>query len=159
MKKALAYVEEHEADEAKALIDKQFTELTGSPFDYRTAGYLITCKIWIRPEEAREITRDDGTKATLWLPEISREQDKLTSVAALVVDRGPVAYKGEDRHGVPRYPIGPWCRVGDWIMIPRQSSFLFQYKGVAMATLTDDKVMGILKDPRDVSPIYVAPRI
>ena len=69
------------------------------------------------------------------------------------------AYKGEDRHGVPRYPNGPWCRVGDWIMIPRQSSFLFQYKGVAMATLTDDKVMGILKDPRDVSPIYVAPRI
>lgn len=155
----LPYVEAHEADDARALIDKQFMELTGAPFGFRPAGYMIVAKVWIRPEEAKVITREDGSTATLWLPDVSRDQDKLTSVAALVCALGPDAYKGENRDGTARFPYGPWCRQADWICIPRHSSFLFQYKGVAMAMLPDDKVLGVVQDPTDVSPIYVGNKI
>ena len=155
----LPYVEPHEVGSAQKLIDAQFTTMTGAPFGFRPAGYMLVAKIWVRPEESKIIKRDDGTEATLWNSDISRDQDKLSSVSALVCALGPDCYKGENRDGTPRFPYGPWCRVGDWIVLARYSSFLFQYKGVAMAMLNDDKVLGIVQDPTDVSPIYVAPRI
>ena len=45
------------------------------------------------------------------------------------------------------------------MVIPRHSSFLFNYRGVAMAMFSDDKVMAIIEDPRDITALYVAPKI
>lgn len=156
---ALPYVEEHEVDEARALIDKQFVELTGKPFGFRPAGYMIAVKIYIRPEEAKVIKRDDGTEVTWWNPPVSQQQDKFDSVSALVCAVGPQAYKGFNPDGTPRYPEGPWCRTADWVVIPRQSSFLCRYNGVTMAILPDDKVIGVIQDPAEVTAEYLAPRI
>ena len=153
------YVEENEVKEATDLINKQFVEMTGKPFGFRPAGYMIATKVWVRPEESKIITRDDGSKVTFWNPEVSRNEDKLSSVAALVCAVGPQAYTGENSDGTDRFPAGPWCRVGDWVVIPRQNSFLCQYNGIAMAILPDDKIIGVIQDPKDVTPIYIAPRI
>jgi co-chaperonin GroES (HSP10) len=141
----LSNIEPHEEEIAHNLIHEHFIEMTGKPFEMRPAGYLVAVKIYIRPEELKTITQDDGTEVTLYLPDTVRAEDKYSSVAALVCGVGPEAYQGEKFER-----SGPWCKVGDWIMIPRYESTMVSFRGVAMALLPDDRVMAVIPGPEDV---------
>lgn len=143
---SMSNIEPHEEDMAKDLINQHFIEMTGMPFDMRPAGYLVAVKIYVRPEELKTITQDDGTEVTLYLPDTVRAEDKYSSVSALVCAVGPEAYQGEKFER-----SGPWCKVGDWILIPRYESTMVSYRGVAMALLPDDRVMAVIAGPEDVS--------
>lgn len=142
---SMSNIEPHEEELAKQFIDEQFMEMTGQPFDMRPAGYLVAVKIYIRPEELRTIKKEDGTEVTLYLPDTVRAEDKFSSVSALVCAVGPEAYQGEKFER-----SGPWCKVGDWILIPRYESTMVSYRGVAMALLPDDRVMAVITGPEDV---------
>lgn len=155
-KKGLSYIEDGEVAAAKKLIDTQFAQLTGKGFGYRVAGYYLICKIYVRPEDVRSGKRDDGTEYKLYLPDQTRDRDKFQSCSALVCGIGPQAFTGYDIHGHPRFPGGPACRIGDWIAIPRQQSFMLAYRGVAMAQIPDDMVLGVIEAPTDVAPITQA---
>jgi co-chaperonin GroES (HSP10) len=141
----MSNIEPHEEELAKQFIDEQFVEMTGQPFDMRPAGYLVAVKIYIRPEELKTIKKEDGTEVTLYLPATVRAEDKFSSVSALVCAVGPEAYQGEKFER-----SGPWCKVGDWILIPRYESTMVSYRGVAMALLPDDRVMAVITGPEDV---------
>jgi co-chaperonin GroES (HSP10) len=143
---SMSNIEPHEEALAKQFIDEQFVQMTGQPFDMRPAGYLVAVKIYIRPEELKTITREDGTEVTLYLPDTVRAEDKYSSVSALVCAVGPEAYQGEKFER-----SGPWCKVGDWILIPRYESTMVSYRGVAMALLPDDRVMAVITGPDDVA--------
>jgi co-chaperonin GroES (HSP10) len=143
--KPMSNIEVHEEDEARSLIDKHFIEMTGRPFDMKPAGYLVAVKIYVRPEELKTITQADGTEVTLYLPDTVRSEDKYSSVSALVCAVGPEAYQGEKFER-----SGPWCKPGDWILIPRYESTMVSYRGVAMALLPDDRVMAVIDGPDDV---------
>lgn len=146
-----SYIEEHEEEEAKRLIDEEFTKLTGGPCTLRPTGYMILVKIWISPDEMKTITRDDGTQVTLWTPKITQDQDKYRSTSALVVAMGQDAYKGTNPDGTPRY-LHPWCKVGDWVVIPRYECYQIMFKGtVAMGLLPDDRILTVCEDPADVA--------
>lgn len=142
---SMSNIEPHEEALAKQFIDEQFIEMTGQPFDMRPAGYLVAVKIYIRPEELKTIKKEDGTEVTLYLPDTVRAEDKFSSVSALVCAVGPEAYQGEKFER-----SGPWCKVGDWILIPRYESTMVSYRGVAMALLPDDRVMAVIAGPEDV---------
>ena len=142
---SMSNIEPHEEELAKQFIDEQFIEMTGQPFDMRPAGYLVAVKIYIRPEELKTIKKEDGTEVTLYLPDTVRAEDKFSSVSALVCAVGPEAYQGEKFER-----SGPWCKVGDWILIPRYESTMVAYRGVAMALLPDDRVMAVITGPEDV---------
>jgi co-chaperonin GroES (HSP10) len=105
----------------------------------------VAVKIYIRPEELKTIKKEDGTEVTLYLPDTVRAEDKFSSVSALVCAVGPEAYQGEKFER-----SGPWCKVGDWILIPRYESTMVSYRGVAMALLRDDSVMAVITGPEDV---------
>lgn len=156
---ALSYIEPHEEAEARALINAQFVTLTGKALGFRPAGYFILCKIYVSPDEMMEVEMPDGSKKVLYTAPVTQQQDVLKNVSALVCAVGPEAYKGLNPDGTTRFPYGPWCKISDFIAIPRASSFIFNYRGVAMAILPDDKILGVIEDPRDVSEIYVAPKI
>lgn len=141
----LSLIEPHEEQLAKDLVDMQFRQMTGKPFDMRPAGYLVALKIYIRPEELKTIKRDDGTEATIYLPDVVRAEDKFQSCAALVCAMGPEAYQGEKFKD-----SGPWCKIGDWVMIPRYEATALSYRGVAMALLPDDRILAVIADPTDV---------
>jgi co-chaperonin GroES (HSP10) len=142
---SMSNIEPHEEALAKQFIDEQFIEMTDQPFDMRPAGYLVAVKIYIRPEELKTIKKEDGTEVTLYLPDTVRAEDKFSSVSALVCAVGPEAYQGEKFER-----SGPWCKVGDWILIPRYESTMVSYRGVAMALLPDDRVMAVITGPEDV---------
>jgi co-chaperonin GroES (HSP10) len=141
----MSNIEPHEEALAQQFIDEQFIEITGKPFDMRPAGYLVAVKIYIRPEELKTIKKEDGTEVTLYLPDTVRAEDKYSSVSALVCAVGPEAYQGEKFER-----SGPWCKVGDWILMPRYESTMVSYRGVAMALLPDDRVMAVITGPEDV---------
>lgn len=143
--KPLSYIEADEEQLARDVIDMQFRQLTGKPFDLRPAGYLIAMKIYVRPEEYKTITREDGSEGKIYLPDIVRAEDKYQSVAALVCALGPDAYRDPDK-----FPNGPWCKVGDWVMIPRYEATAMSYRGVACALLPDDRIMAVIEGPEDV---------
>jgi co-chaperonin GroES (HSP10) len=142
---SMSNIEPHEEELAQQFIDEQFIEMTGQPFDMRPAGYLVAVKIYIRPEELKTIKKEDGTEVTLYLPDTVRAEDKYSSVSALVCAVGPEAYQGEKFER-----SGPWCKVGDWILIPRYESTMVSYRGVAVALLPDDRVMAVISGPEDV---------
>jgi len=142
---SMSNIEPHEEALAQQFIDQQFIEMTGQPFDMRPAGYLVAVKIYIRPEELKTIKKEDGTEVTLYLPDTVRAEDKYSSVSALVCAVGPEAYQGEKFER-----SGPWCKVGDWILIPRYESTMVSYRGVAVALLPDDRVMAVISGPEDV---------
>ena len=144
-KQGLSFIERHEDEEAEAFIQRMFQDMTGQPFDLKPAGYLVALKIYVRPEELKTIKTDDGKEVTLYLPDIVRAEDKYQSCAALVCAVGPEAYQGEKFKD-----SGPWCKVGDWVMIPRYEATAMSFRGVAMALLPDDRVLAVIKDPTDV---------
>jgi len=127
---SMSNIEPHEEELAKKLIDDQFISMTGQPFDMKPAGYLVAVKIYVRPEELKTITH---------------AEDKYSSVSALVCAVGPEAYQGDKFER-----SGPWCKVGDWVLIPRYESTMVSYRGVAMALLPDDRVMAVIAGPEDV---------
>ncbi len=155
----LPFVEAHEVDKAKALIDAPFIEKSGKPFNFRPAGYYIACKLYVRPDELFEVKDKDGKTVTFYSADLSKQQDELKSVSACVLAVGPQAYKGLNADGTERFPEGPWCRVGDWVCLPRHSSFVVKYLGVAIAIIPDDKVIGVIEDPTDLTEFYVGNKV
>lgn len=155
-KDSFGHVTAEEEPEAIALRDRLFTELTGKPYEARACGYFITLKIWIRPEELVRGKRADGSDYVLLRADVTEQKDKYQSISALVIDVGPSAYQGRYPDGALKFPEGPWCRVGDWVTVPRYESHLFMYRGVALGILPDDRIMQVLTDPNDVMPINLA---
>jgi hypothetical protein len=49
--------------------------------------------------------------------------------------------------------------VGDWVCLPRHSSFVVKYRGVAMAIIPDDKVIAVIEDPTDLTEFYVGNKV
>lgn len=146
--KGLSHVEAHEEGLAQELIDQQFIAMTGQPFDMRPAGYLVALKIYVEPDELSVVQTDDGKSITLYRPISMQAEEKYQSCSALVCALGPEAYQGEKYKD-----SGPWCKVGDWVMIPRYEATAVSYRGVAVAIIPDDRIMAVITDPTDVKSV------
>ena len=150
VKSKTSYIEDHEVAEAEKVIAEEFAALTGKPGLPRPVGPWLAIKIYIRPEELKTITNDQGEKVTLYLPDASRASDKWTNCVGLVVGMGPAAYTGKNSDGSDRFPEGAWCRVGDFVVFPRYEGQVFMWRGVAMMLIYDDKVQMVVSDPTEV---------
>lgn len=151
----VSFVEDSEQIQAQSVIDEQFRELTKNflPQEFpngvtfreqnNLTRYFAVVKIFIRPEELKEITTDTGEKKTLYLPDTVRAEDKYLSCAGLVVALGPQAF--QDKEGNPR---GCSYRVGDWVVFPRTDIIRVDFCGIALGVMTDDRAVIITKDPR-----------
>lgn len=156
----LAYVEPEEEATARDMIHQELKSLTGKDIEYpRPAGYYLTVKIFVRPEELSTVNGPDGKPVTIWAPPSVQRDDKYQSVSALVVAKGPQAYRGTDARGNPKFPEGDWCRVGDWVVIPRYESHLVMFHGIALGFIPDDRILAVISDPRDVMAVNVADKV
>lgn len=140
-----------EEKQAQELIDAQFRVLTKSTKHpdgvtfrehARMTRYFCAVKLYVRPEELSEITRDDGTKATLYLPDTVRAEDRFQACCGLVVSLGPDAFTTKD--GRPR---GSRYGVGDFLVFPRSDIIRIDFCGVAMGIMTDDRAVIVTDDP------------
>lgn len=152
-----SYIETHEELQARSVVAAEFQAITGSAELPRATGYYLCLKLHIRDEELAAGTDVNGNSFRLIRPTASLDDDKYQSVVGLVVSVGPQAYKGKNVDGSERFPEGPFCKVGDFVVIPRYESFLVMWKAkVALAVLPDDKVMMVVRDPTDVAAPHMA---
>ena len=73
-------------------------------------------------------------------------EETLMSVVGLVLDIGEQAYTDKDR-----YPTGPWCKVGDYVVFRANSGTRVKVNGVEYRLMNDDSIDAVVADPRGVS--------
>ena len=78
----------------------------------------------------------------------TREQNSLVTVVAYVLLVGPDAYSDK-----ARYPSGPWCKKGDWVIIGRYAGARFKIEGGEVRIINEDEILSVIADPSDVSNV------
>lgn len=68
--------------------------------------------------------------------------EHILSMVGLVVDMGEQAYKDPER-----FPFGPWCSVGDYVMFRTNSGTRFKVGDKEFRLLNDDTIEAIVSDP------------
>ena len=85
------------------------------------------------------------TKGGVILTDKHVEERSYTTVTALVLKMGPDCYTDEKR-----YPKGPWCKKGDWIIFGRYAGSRFGIEGGEVRILNEDEIIAVVKDPEDI---------
>lgn len=108
-------------------------------------GYQLLIRVYV-PKKITKI-------GNLLLPDESIDklsQDaKFTNLTGLVVKIAPGVYKDQDRYMY----TGPYCQIGDWVQFPRASGHSFAHNGLTSIYMTEDYVLGKVKDPRTITRI------
>ena len=87
----------------------------------------------------------EKTKGGLVLAETTLEKQQVASQVGLVMAMGPDCYADKDR-----YPVGPWCKVKDWVMFARYAGSRIKIDGGEMRLLNDDEVLATIDSPEDI---------
>lgn len=74
-----------------------------------------------------------------------RETQTLATVVAYVLAMGPDAYADNKK-----FPAGPWCQKGEWVMIGRYCGARFRIEGGEVRIINDDEVIATIADPADI---------
>ena len=91
----------------------------------------------------------EKTKGGLILAETALERQQVASQCGLVLRMGPDCYKDKDR-----YPKGPWCKEGEWVMFARYAGSRIKIEGGEIRLLNDDEVLATIKNPEDILHEY-----
>ncbi len=110
-------------------------------------------------EKARQLPEPSGYKLLCALPEV---EDKFESgilkadstvkveehstTVLFVVKLGPQAYADMDK-----FPSGPWCKEGDFIIARAYSGTRFKIHGREFRLINDDQVEAVVQDPRGIT--------
>ena len=49
-----------------------------------------------------------------------------------------------------KFPTGPWCKKGDWVIFARYAGSRLPIEGGEVRLLNDDEVLGTIEDPEAV---------
>lgn len=110
-------------------------------------------------EKARQLPEPSGYHILVALPEAEEKYDsglikadetrrfeEVLSTVFFVVKLGPDCYKDEKR-----FPTGPWCKEGDFILARPNSGTRLKIHGREFRLLNDDSVEAVVQDPRGIS--------
>ena len=86
----------------------------------------------------------EKTKGGIIITDDVVERAQVASTCGLVLDMGPHCYDKE------RYPEGPWCKKGDWIIFARYSGSRIRIDGGEIRLLNDDEVLATVENPEDI---------
>ena len=76
--------------------------------------------------------------------ETIRMEEVLTTVL-FVVKLGPDCYTDKDR-----FPTGPWCQKGDFILVRPNAGTRLVIHGKEFRIINDDSVEAVVQDPRGI---------
>lgn len=78
--------------------------------------------------------------------EKEKQLGHIMSIIGLVVDMGKEAYRDKDR-----FPRGPWCKRGDYVLFRMNSGTRFSVGGLEYRLMNDDSIEAVVDDPRGVT--------
>ena len=86
---------------------------------------------------------DEKTKGGVIMPDQLVSSEQTASIVGVVLKQGPDAYKDEGK-----FPTGPWCKEGDFVIFRSYSGTRFEIDGVEFRLINDDTVEATVDDPR-----------
>jgi co-chaperonin GroES (HSP10) len=103
------------------------------------SGYRILCAI---PDI------DETYESGILKADTTMHFEEVLSTVFFVVKMGPDCYKDQSR-----FPTGPWCKVGDFILARPNSGTRLKIHGREFRIINDDSVEGIVEDPRGITRV------
>jgi co-chaperonin GroES (HSP10) len=100
------------------------------------SGYRILCAI---PEAEKEF--DGGIVKS----DITLQNEETLTTVLYVVKLGADCYKDQTR-----FPSGPWCKEGDFVLIRPHAGSRLVIHGREFRMINDDSVEGTVDDPRGI---------
>lgn len=99
-------------------------------------GYHILCAI----PDIEEKFESGIIKA-----DITVKHEEILTTVLFVVALGPDCYKDKSK-----FPTGPWCKAGDFIIVRRSSGTRLDIHGREFRLINDDTPEAVIQDPRGV---------
>lgn len=111
-------------------------------------------------EKAKQVPDPSSYYLLCVLPEIDEEYgdsglikagqtmhyEEILSPVLFVVKMGPDAYKDPKR-----FPSGPSCKVGDFVLVRPNSGTRIKIHGKEFRLINDDSVEAVVQDPRGIT--------
>ena len=102
-------------------------------------GYRILCAI---PEVEKEF--EESTIGLVKSEQTIDYEEKLATVL-FVVALGPDCYADKTR-----FPNGPWCKKGDFIIVRPHAGTRLRIHGREFRLINDDSIEAVVQDPRGI---------
>lgn len=113
-------------------------------------------------EKARQLPKPQGYKILVTLPPVEEEigdtgliksaqsmhYEQLLTNVLFVVDLGEMCYSDKER-----FPSGPWCKKGDFVMCRANTGTRFKIHGTEFRLINDDSVEAVVEDPRGIERV------
>ena len=90
-------------------------------------------------------TPKEKTKGGIIIAQEALDKARIATNCGYVVKMGPMAYGDKEK-----FPTGPWCKKGDWVIFARYAGSRLPIEGGEVRLLNDDEVLGTIKDPESV---------
>ena len=85
------------------------------------------------------------TDGGIYLPDKVVEENTVSPQVGYVLKVGALAYQDSEK-----FPAGPWCEQGDWVMFARYSGSRFRIDGGEVRILNDDEILAKIGEPEDI---------
>ena len=92
---------------------------------------------------------DEKTKGGILMGQETLDKQQVASQCGNILSMGPDCYKDKDR-----YPDGPWCKIGDWVIFARYAGSRIQIEGGEIRLLNEDEILATIKNPEDILHKY-----
>ena len=109
-------------------------------------------------EKAKQLPEPTGYHILVALPDIedtfesgllkadqTKQFEEVLATVFFVVKLGPDCYKDEKK-----FPNGPWCKQGDFILARPNSGTRLKIHGREFRLINDDVVEAVVQDPRGI---------
>lgn len=115
-----------------------------------------------KEEKARQLPKPKGYKILVTLPPVEEEigdtgliksaqsmyHEQLLTNVLFVVELGDMCYSDKER-----FPSGPWCHKGDFVMCRANTGTRFKIHGTEFRLINDDSVEAVVQDPRGIERV------
>ena len=136
MASSLAKAEVNEAEEKVEEIQLDEPETRKASQMPEPRGYKILIAL---PEP------DEKTDGGIIKAKETMHNEEVGSIVGFVLDMGPDAYANKDR-----FPTGPFCKKGDWIVMRSYTGTRFTVHGKEFRLINDDSVEAVVDDARGI---------
>ena len=112
----------------------------------------------VKEKTAKQLPIPKGYKILIALPEPEEQTkggiikssqtlqvEEVGSICGFILDMGDDCYKDEKR-----FPNGPYCKKGDWIIMRSYSGTRFKVHGKEFRLINVDSVEAVVEDPRGI---------
>lgn len=85
---------------------------------------------------------EEKTKGGIIRPDVLKSKEETASIVGQVLEMGPDCFADPDR-----FPNGPYCQEGEWVMFRAYSGTRFKLGGKEFRLINDDVVEATLSGP------------